>query len=534
MIRPGPYLLGCCALLAGGPLWAAPPTPAEMAKRIDGHLEAGWKKANVSPADDAPDHEFVRRAYLDLVGRIPTVSEARAFFADRRDDRRARLVGSLLGRPRFVTHQTVVWRNLLLPEANANFAVRFQVPSFDRWLTEWLDSGLGVDHLFEQLITQSVTGRGGNAFVGGGGGQSNPSAFFAAKEYAPEEIAGSVARLGLGVNLSCAQCHNHPFADWKKEQFWSFAAFFSGIKRSRQGDFVAAQGDDVDAHEIAIPNSDKKARAKFLDGTAPAIKSGTKSREVLAKWFVSKDNPYFAKAITNRVWASMFGTGLVEPLDEMTGTGVLPSHPLLLDELSKGFADNGFDLKWLMRSIALARAYQLSSKRTSEAQDDPKLFARSPLRGLSERQLFDSVATATGFREAQGGNPYFGGDGGVRGDFQTKFANAADRPTEVQTSILQALAMMNGRLVTDATSLQKSETLSAVADAPFMTAAEKVEALYLAALSRKPTSKESSRLVRYVESGGVSTAKAESARQGEALADVFWALLNAAEFKFNH
>src|SRR5262249_55699527 len=133
-----------------------------------------------------------------------------------------------------------------------------------------------------------------------------------------------------------------------------------------------------------------------------------------------------------------------------------------------------------------------------------------------------------------GNNPYVFGGQSVRGDFQTKFANAADRPTEVQTSILQALAMMNGRLTSDATSLERSETLSAIADAPFMTVSEKVEALYLAALSRRPTSKEASRLVRYVDEGGVSTARTRAARQNEALADVFWALLNTAEFKFNH
>lgn len=531
MIRPGPFLLGCCALLAAAPLWAAPPTSGEMARAIDKRIEAAWKKAGVEPADDASDAEFARRAYLDLVGRIPTVSEMRKFLADKGSDRRARLVEKLLESPRFVTHQMTVWRALLLPEANANFQVRFQVPAFERWLVDWLESGKGIDSMFSDLITQPVSaGRGGFII---GGARSSPTPFFAAKDYAPEELAGSVARLALGVNLACAQCHNHPFADWKREQFWSFAAFFSGIKRNRQGDFTAVQGDQEDAHEITIPNTEKKVKAKFLGGKEPAIKSGMKSREVLAKWVVSKDNPYFARAITNRMWAHFFGTGIVEPLDEMTGADSTPSHPELLDELAKGFAENGFDLKWLIRAVTSTRAYQLSSLRTSPAQDDPRLFARAQLRGLTPEQLFDSLATATGFREGQSDGGRFGVQN-ARTDFTTKFANSADRPTEVQTSILQALAMMNGRLTTQATSLESSETLAAIADAPFMTTAEKVEALYLAALSRKPTTKETSRLVRYVEGGGTSTAKDKTKRHNEALADVFWALINSAEFKFNH
>jgi hypothetical protein len=532
MIRPGPFLLGCCALLAAAPLWAAPPTPAEMAKNVDKRIEAAWKKAAVEPAAPASDAEFVRRAYLDLVGRVPTVSEVRKFLADKRSDRRARLIEKLLESPRFVTHQMTVWRGLLLPEANANFAVRFQVPTFERWLINWLESGKGVDAMFEELITQPVNAQRGFPI---GGARSSATPFYAAKDYAPEELAGAVARLALGVNLSCAQCHNHPFADWKREQFWSFAAFFAGIKRVRQGDFTGVEGDKEDAHEITIPNTDKKVKAKFLDGKQPAIKPGTKAREVLAKWVVSKDNPYFARALVNRIWAHFFGTGIVEPLDEMTGTDTKPSHPELLDELAKGFADNKFDLRWLIRSITSTRAYQLSSRRTSAAQDDPHLFARAQLRGLTPEQLYDSLATATGYQEGQRGGGYakFGLQS-ARGDFVTKFANSADRPTEVQTSILQALAMMNGQLTSEATSLEGSETLAAIADAPFLSTSEKVEALYLAALSRKPTSKELGRLTRYVDKGGESKAKDESKRQSEALADVFWALLNSAEFKFNH
>jgi hypothetical protein len=158
-----------------------------------------------------------------------------------------------------------------------------------------------------------------------------------------------------------------------------------------------------------------------------------------------------------------------------------------------------------------------------------------PVRGLSAEQLFDSLAIATGYQEGSPGGMYFKGFGAsVRSEFLTKFANSSDRPIEMQTSILQALALMNGSLTRDATNLQKSELLAAVTDAPFMDPAAKLETLYLAALSRKPTPKEISRLARYIEEGGVSTAKEPDKRQNEALADIFWAILNSSEFRFNH
>jgi hypothetical protein len=253
---------------------------------------------------------------------------------------------------------------------------------------------------------------------------------------------------------------------------------------------------------------------------------------VLAEWIVSKDNPFFARATVNRMWAYLFGTGLMEPLDEMAGSEAKASHPELLDELAKDFAEHEFDLKWLIRAITSSQAYQRTSLRSDPRQDEPRLFARMHLRGLTPEQLFDSLATATGYRGDERQN--FFNVRSVRNEFRARFANSTDRPTEVQTSILQALAMMNGRLTSEATDLQRSATLSAVIDAPFMTTPDRIEALYLATLARKPTVKELSRLLRYVEEGGVSKAADRSKRRAEALADVFWAILNSGEFKFNH
>jgi hypothetical protein len=530
MNGPCSWLVGCCALLVVGPAFAAsPPARADryadagrMGRLIDSRLEAGYQAARIPPAPVADDSAFIRRVYLDLMGRIPTVSEVRAFLNDPRPDRRDRLVEKLLDSPRYSSHFAAVWRALLLPEASANFEVRFQAAGFERWLRDWLDAGHGLDWMVRELVSMPVA-RGNNAVRFAGQPAGSPAAFYAGKEYQPEEVTAAVARLFLGVNLGCAQCHDHPFADWKKEQFWSFAAFFAGIDRRRPF--------DENRHEISIPGTSKTVKARFLDGKQPRITTGP--RGVLADWIVSKDNPYFARAAVNRMWAFLFGTGLMEPLDEMVGTDAKASHPELLNELARGFTEHNYDLKWLIRAITASKAYQRTSLRSHLGQDDPRLFARMHLRGLSPAQLFDSVATATGYQEAQGPNQFFNNNT-VRGNFLARFAEGTDRPTEVQTSILQALAMMNGRLTSEATDLQRSTTLAAVTDAPFMNTQAKIEALYLAALSRKPTAKELSRLGRYVEDGGVSTAKEKTQQRAEALADVFWAILNSGEFRFNH
>jgi hypothetical protein len=245
----------------------------------------------------------------------------------------------------------------------------------------------------------------------------------------------------------------------------------------------------------------------------------------------SPDNPFFARAAVNRTWAHLLGLGLVEPVDEMVGVESVASHPELLDELAREFTARQFDLKFLIRAITASKAYQLTSAMTDPSQADPRLLGRMNLKGLTPEQLFDSLAAATGYREQTNPNQRFVGFGvnTPRGEFLAKFANHSDKRTEYSTSILQALSLMNGRFIADATDLQRSETLAGVLDFPiFDTSEKKIEALYLAVLSRKPRAEELDRLVRYVDQGGPS---GDSKR---ALADVFWVLLNSSEFILNH
>jgi hypothetical protein len=530
-------------LLTASGAAAAEPTArdaAALADKIDQLVARRWAAADAEPAPRSDDAEFLRRAYLDLSGRIPTVEQARSFLEDKRTDKRARLVEQLLAGPRYTAHFVNVWRAVLLPEAGNNFQVKLQQGSFEQWLKQQLARNAPYDRMARDLITAPVGGAGGPLAVVGFL-EAGPLPYYIAKELKPENLAAATARTFLGVSVECAQCHNHPFADWKREQFWSFAAFYAGIKSQRQQDFLLPAGDDEAKHELTMPGTGKVVQARFLDGTEPKWKEGVSNRATLAAWVTSKDNPYFARAAVNRLWAHFLGHGLVEPVDEMVGANSTTSNPELLDLLAREFAGHDFDIKFLIRAITATRAYQLSSARTHKSQDDATLFARMPLRGLTGEQLFDSVAAATGYRDSGGGDDLLsgllGGNRSARSEFLTRFA-LSERPAEAQTSILQALSLMNGKVTVAATTLERSETLAAVVDAPFVTNAQRVETLYLATLARLPEAKERDRAVKFIRDAVAAAqpkdAAARRAATSNALADVFWALLNSPEFVLNH
>jgi hypothetical protein len=530
------------ALLFGAILPAAPPTLAQredppkaaakaaaekdvrdaqaVAAKIDALIAARWKEKNAVPAAPADDAEFVRRAYLDLTGRIPDILEARDFLDNPAKDKRAQLVSRLLDSERYPVHFANVWRALLLPDGDNQNLVGFR-PGIEAWLRNELKNNTPYDKMVREIVTGGSGGRAGNL-----------AGFYQANNFLPENLAASTARLFLGVKIECAQCHNHPFARWTRTQFWEQAAFFAGTQprgiRPRPGlELPVAK-----LREIKIPGTDKTVKARFLDGTAPRWADGVDPRETLADWMTRADNPYFARAAANRMWEYFLGTGLVDPVDE-GGPDNPPSHPEVLDELAKQFAAHKFDLKFLARTIMATRAYQLTSRASHPSQADARLFARMKVRGLSPEQLYDSLALATGNAddEQPGVNPGrgFGRPGplGPRAEFLRRFPNQ-DKRTEQQTSILQALYLMNGKLVADATSLEHNKNLAIIAEARSVRTPRRVEQLYLITLSRKPRPAELARLVRYVDRGG------PSGDTGKALCDVFWALLNSSEFCVNH
>jgi hypothetical protein len=266
-------------------------SPTEATATIDRRIAAAWETAKVTPAPASDDAEFLRRIYLDLTGRIPDATEARHFLDDKSPDKRAKLIEKLLDpkSPHYANHFTEVWRSLLLPEAGTSLQARFQLPSFKAWLRERLASNTAYDAMVRELLTAPLGPSQGSG-VGFGDSEPSPAAFYTAKDLMPENLAAAATRVFLGVKLECAQCHDHPFASWKRDQFWSFAAFFSGVKRQGPGDFAVPGEEDKSKHEIRSRAPTKPSRrsswaAKSLRGRMASVlarrwRTGSRSRTI--------------------------------------------------------------------------------------------------------------------------------------------------------------------------------------------------------------------------------------------------------------
>jgi len=508
---------------------------AELAIRIDRHIAAGLKDRKVVAAPLASDTEFVRRVYLDIAGRIPRVSEVREFLDDRRPDKRRLLVDKLLDGANYASHMTNIWRALLLPNNN-NQQVQFLGGQIENWVRGRVRDNVPYDKMIRDLITTPIAAppRPGRPAVRGGipnPGDAGGIAFFQVNESKAENLAAATSRLFLGVKIECAQCHDHPFAKWTRKQFWEYTAFFAGVRpQNPQAGVFGGTFEDANVREISMTGSERNIQARFLDGKRPTFRENVTSRMALADWMTHPDNPFFARAAVNRLWEHFFGIGIVDPVDDFREDNPA-SHAELLDDLAKGLVAHKFDLKFVIRAITASQAYQRTSVVTDRSQEDLRAFARMPLKGLTPEQIFDSLATAVGYRGEATGARFVGGFGAgntPRGEILTKFANPVDRRTEYQTTILQALALMNGRFIADATSLTRSETLAGVIDFPGMDTQQKLDTLYMAALARPMRGSEAGRLIPYVDAGGPSR------DSKKALADVFWVLLNSSEFLLNH
>jgi hypothetical protein len=485
-----------------------------LAARIDAALAAQWAKAGVRPVAVADDGEFLRRVCLDLIGKIPTAAEARDFLDDPSPDKRLALVDRLLDSPAYTTRATELWRQLLLPEADTEDLARQVVRGFEAWLRRRVAEEAGYDKIAHEVLTAALSRRADEPLAVRD--DPSPSAYYVAKEGSPEKIAASVARVFLGVRLECAQCHNHPFAPWKRDQFWGFAAFFAGVPAVSQGDAVSAPRAEGPRRELTIPGTNKVVRAGHLDGSPPAWRPRADSRTILSEWITAPGNPYFDRAVVNRVWARFFGVGLIEPVDDLAAEGG-SEFSGLVDELAAQFRSHGYDLKFLIRALTATRAYNLTSAGGEAGGSASPSFAAMPVRGLSPEQFLNSLVQATGTDLGE-----------TRGRLLDLFANRDERSTEAQTSILQALTMMNGAYIAAATDPETGNVLGAVARAPFLDTPGRIETLYLATLTRRPKPEELEALVEYVD-----RQKDEGAR-AKVLGDVFWALLNGPEFHLNH
>lgn len=488
--------------------------------QVDRMLQARWDEAGIEPSPPADDATFLRRASLDLTGRIPAVGEVRAFLENVDSDKRAGLIDRLLSKPSHAAHLTIVWRDVMLPQ-NSNARLFGQAGQFDNWLRGHFADNTSYNEMVEDLLTAT-----------GQINQTGPILYYSALEAKPEELAASTSRIFLGVQIECAQCHDHPFDHWTQKDFWGYAAFFARLTRPQgQQNFVAQLADQPEG-EVTLPDTEEVVAPQFLGRIAAPPVEGLTRRKQLAQWLTAADNPYFAKATVNRIWALLFGYGLVHPVDDF-GEHNPCSHPELLELLSRDFVDHGFDVRRMFRILANTRAYQLSSRVTADdPAPSPHLFSRMAVKSLSAEQIYDCLAEATRRRESANANGQFTPFGNrfnqARQAFLAKFTAPTQEATEFQAGIPQALTMMNSTLIDQATDVAQSDILVALTDAPFLNDAQRVEVLFLAALSRYPTDDERERFVEYVESGGVTS---DTKR---ALSDVLWALLNSTEFILNH
>lgn len=538
-----PALLCICSLLGHLPVTSADEPDdswRSTVQKIDAEFQRAWSDEEIVHAAPASDAEFLRRVYLDVIGRIPAVSEVRQFSAGAAPSlatassaapistasKREALVDELLDSPAFIRHLTITLRNSLIPEATEQANLRFLVPGFEAWLWQKLADRTPYNQLAREIITTEF-GNGGNAITNA----SRPDAFFAAREFKPENLATATSRAFLGVRLDCAQCHDHPFDHWTQDQFWNLAAFYSGFKNntnSAQLAMMAAPSEQA-SQSILIPGTERTVPALFLTGSKPNWSNNdATARELLADWITDQKNPWFSKMAVNRLWAGFFGQGLVDPIDNFSENN--PSAlPLVLNLLAEDFQDHGYQLDRTIRIITATKAYQLSSRKSDDSQDDSEMFARSALRGLTPEQFFDSLAEATGFYQPyRSDNPFVIQQNTPRSRFLNLFRTTDRSSLERQTTVLQALAMMNGDFVSDATSIQNSVTMKAITLFPAMNDAQKIEALYLATVSRKPQPSQLEQALKHI------AAMKESEATEAGFADIFWVLLNSSEFLLNH
>lgn len=500
-----PLLAG--VITAGIPASPAASEPADsgIAARvaeINAIFAADWHARNVVPAEPTTDAEFLRRVTLDLTGVIPDIGETRAFLANQQADKRARWIEQLLKRPRHAAHLANQWRDVLLPRTVPESAAA----GFERWLQSRFAANVPYDSLARDIL-----------LAHGRLGVSPPTMYYAALQSKPSELASSTTRVFLGIQIRCAECHDHPFTDWKQNDFWGLAAFFARVNGPGNG----VELGDVPTGEVQHPKTKETVAPVLLGGSVP-MSDESPRRVVFADWVTAPDNPYFARAAVNRAWSVLFGRGLVQPVDDF-GAHNPPTHPAVLELLAQDFQEHGCDLRRTLRIVAGTRAYQLSSVAVGGQEAPLEAYTAMPVRSLTPKQVYDCLIQAAGRRE-----PLDSSDAEVAAE-RTTFLAQVDVPvrqaTEFQGGIPQTLVLLNGPIVSRLTDPSRGDRIAALLDSPFLTPGSRVDTLYLAALTRMPDEAERAAALDWMR---------ESHDPGQALGDLLWALLNSGEFILNH
>jgi hypothetical protein len=548
-----------------------------VADRVDALLRARWQAGGVTPAPPVDDAGWLRRLHLDLVGTLPSPTAVRDFLADGAADKRARAVDTLLASPAYAERWTTYWeRELLGPDARNPFVDRTE-------LRRWLREAFIRNAPWNEMATELVSAVGTNSPDGDDRSGVNGAVNWLLRyQRSPADLAGQVSRVMLGVQIQCAQCHDHKTETWTQEDFHRFAAFFA---RTRPEPVDTMTGMRI--RRVSVRDGGKPAPAmrrdadlrrairlepRTLDGTEiEALSAGRAPgdappdrRQALAAWMTSRHNPWFTRAIVNRMWSLFIGRGLVDPVDDLRPSN--PSAaPEVLDALATDFADSGFDLHHLVRVLTSLQSYQLEARHPTGAPGDAALWSFHPLEPLPPDVLLDAVIAAGGLEpvleEVTGADLM-----DLRGQLRRHYAFVFDvdeesHPETFDGTVPQALLLQNGPLVSGASSLVPRGALEEVLALPDRAA--RIEALYLRSLSRRPTAAQVARWSAFldrprqaVESSGPVASARERKRKGvpadplgryarrvpsrattaeqQAYEDLFWALVNSSEFVFNH
>ena len=518
---------------------------------INEQIQQGWEASGLVPSTTASHAEWCRRLFLDLLGRVPTVDELNKFEVDKSPDKKLRLVNQLLSEDgeyveEYARNWTTLWTNVLIGRAGGTEeGSLIDRTGLQQSLRRAFQRNMPYDKMVYEIVNANGSGRPGddnfNGFVN-----------FLAGNLAENgiEATAKTAQIFLGVQVRCTQCHNHPFNEWKQNQFWEFNAFFRqtrALRRFNAGteevNFVELANEDF-AGEQNTPDEavlfyelrnglTKAAYPVFFDGTE-LNKSGyledVNRREELAKWMVKSED--LGKMLVNRMWAHFMGYGFTKPIDDM-GPHNAPTHPELLVSLGKEIPGHSYDLKELIRWIVLSEPYGLSSKfNAKNKKDDPSLgekpmFSHFYLRQMRAEELYQSLLTATEAHKTVTAEQQEKQKREWLSQFVTAFGtDDNEETTTFNGTIPQTLMMMNGELVKEATRTDKTSFLARVAANSKLSGKAKIDYLYRAALARSPSNTERSLAdqLAYLRKGDPVAA----------LQDVWWAVLNSNEFILNH
>lgn len=485
---------------------------------VDRLVFARWQNLHLLPSEVCSDDVFLRRATIDLTGRLPSPEELRAFQADPAADKRSRMIDQLLESPDFTELWVMRWAELLQIRTSNGVSPKGLL-LYDRWLRERVRAGVTIDKIVKELLPAT------------GGTFENPATSYYQTETTPQLLAENVAQSFLGTRIQCAQCHNHPFDRWTMDDYYGFASFFSQVGYKQAQDPREIMIFNAAAGGLKHPVGDRDAVPTFLGAGTAVLPAGADYREVLAAWLPTPANPAFGRNLANVVWSHFFGMGIVEPVDDVRVSNP-PSNPALLQYLGEKLSRDGYDIKPLVREICNSRTWQLSTQRNDSNRLDERHFSHGKVRRMRAEVLLDCIsqvtATADDFRGLPAGSRAIQiADGQTPNYFLSTFGRSTRATAcscEVKTSptLSQALHLLNGETTSGKIAEgQLIERLLQQQDDPLIVVRE----LYVRCLSREPSQAELEKIqARLEEQGDLQ----------QSLTDLFWALLNSNEFVFNH